>query len=273
MKKARKFFALLLCFVLFCSAFGMISYAAKDDSEDYSVFDVGFDISNDRILVYWETGESKCSYKVELFKSSNMTTKNRVGDVMTAGYSAAKVDVTQRIINKGSGTYYARVTCKKKPKGESEYEYAIGSETISSDDLSEIKKNFNAAKKASEEQAKENPTTGGPTGTAGGPGASAGGSGTSAGSSANPSGSAQWQSLSDGSWAAVNPDGTRLTGWYEMAGKWYFSGEDGVMWANRWIRSATEPGVWFYVGSDGAMMVSNVTPDGYQVDAEGKWRE
>ena len=45
------------------------------------------------------------------------------------------------------------------------------------------------------------------------------------------------------------------------------------MWANRWIHSATEPGVWFYVGSDGAMIVSNVTPDGYQVDAEGKWHE
>ena len=266
MKKARKFFALFLCLVLFCSAFGLTSYAAKDDGEDYGVFDVGFDISNDRILIYWETGDSKCSYKVELFKSSNMITKNRVGDVMTASYSAAKVDVTQRIINKGSGTYYARVTCKKKAKGEEDYEYAIGSETISSEELSDIKKNFNAEKKAAAEQAKENPTSGGPTGTAGGPG-------TSASSSANPSGGTQWQNLGSGNWAAVRADGTRLTGWYEMGGKWYFSGEDGVMWANRWIHSATEPGVWFYVGSDGAMVVSNVTPDGYQVDAEGKWRE
>ena len=156
MKKARKFFALFLCFVLFCSAFGLTSYAAKDDDdEDYAVFDVGFDVSDDSIYIYWETGSSKCSYKVELYKSSNMTTKNRVGDVMTVSYSAAKVDVTQRIINKGSGTYYARVTCKKKPKGESDYEYAIGSESISSDDLSVIKKNFNAAKKAAAEQAKQ----------------------------------------------------------------------------------------------------------------------
>ena len=260
MKKARKFFALFLCLVLFCSAFGLTSYAAKDDDgEDYGVFDVGFDVSNDRIFIYWETGDSKCSYKVELFKSSSMTTKNRVGDVMTASYSAAKVDVTQRIINKGSGTYYARVTCKKKPKGETEYEYAIGSETISSEELSDIKKNFNAEKKAAEQQAKENPTSGGPSGTAGDPGTSSGGT--------------QWQNLGFGNWAAVNADGTRLTGWYEMGGKWYYSGEDGVMWANRWIHSATEPGVWFYVGSDGAMIVSNVTPDGYQVDAEGKWRE
>ena len=266
MKKARKFFALFLCLVRFCSAFGLTSYSAKDDGEDYGVFDVGFDISNDRILIYWETGDSKCSYKVELFKSSNMITKNRVGDVMTASYSAAKVDVTQRIINKGSGTYYARVTCKKKAKGEEDYEYAIGSETISSEELSDLKKNFNAEKKAAAEQAKENPTSGGPTGTAGGPG-------TSANSSANPSGGTQWQNLGGGSWAAVSADGTRLTGWYEMDGKWYFSGEDGVMWANRWIHSATEQGVWFYVGSDGAMVVSNVTPDGYQVDAEGKWRE
>ncbi|MBR7057584.1 MAG: hypothetical protein IKI35_02540, partial [Stomatobaculum sp.] len=191
MKKTRQLAALFLCFVLFCSSFAMTSYAAKDDDEDYGVYDVGFDVSNDRIYVYWETGDSKCSYKVELYKSSNMTTKNRVGDVMTASYSAAKVDVTQRIINKGSGTYYARVTCKKKAKGEEEYEYAIGSETITSDELSEIKKNYNAEKKAAEEQARQNPTAGGPTGIAGGPGASAGGS-------SNPtadSGSAQWQDL------------------------------------------------------------------------------
>ena len=253
MKKTRRLAALFLCFVLFCSSFAVTSYAAKDEDEDYGVYDVGFDVSNDRIYIYWETGESKCSYKVELYKSSNMTTKNRVGDIMTASYSAAKVDVTQRIINKGSGTYYARVTCKKKAKGEEEYEYAIGSETITSDELSEIKKNYNAEKKAAEEQARQNPTAGGPTGIAGGPGASAGGS-------SNPtagSGSAQWQDLGGGNWAAVRADGTRLTGWY----------------ANRWIHSASEAGVWFCVGSDGAMLVSCTTPDGYQVDAEGKWHE
>ena len=43
------------------------------------------------------------------------------------------------------------------------------------------------------------------------------------------------------------------------------------MWANAWIKSATEEGVYYYVGYDGAMLVSTMTPDGYRVDYNGKW--
>ena len=42
---------------------------------------------------------------------------------------------------------------------------------------------------------------------------------------------------------------------------------------NNFMVFASEAGVWFFVGSDGAMLVSCTTPDGYQVDAEGKWHE
>ena len=165
MKKTGRFMAFVLSFALAFSSMGSAAFAAKsDDDEDYMVSDVGFDISDEKIYIYWETGESKCSYKVELFKSSNMISKNRVGDIMTISYSAAKADVTQRILNKGSGTYYARVTCKKKAKDADEYEYAIGSETISSDDLSVIRENRKNTT-AESQSGSANPT-GGPTGGA-----------------------------------------------------------------------------------------------------------
>jgi len=30
-------------------------------------------------------------------------------------------------------------------------------------------------------------------------------------------------------------------------------------------------GKWYYLGENGAMMTNGVTPDGYRVDADGKW--
>ena len=44
------------------------------------------------------------------------------------------------------------------------------------------------------------------------------------------------------------------------------------MAASTWIPSLTEEGVYFYVDETGAMLTNGVTPDGYTVDAEGKWR-
>ncbi len=271
MKKMKRFLAFLLCLMLAFQACCLTSFAKKDDDddEDYSVSDVGFDVSDESIYIYWTVGDSKCSYKVELFKSSNMINKNRVGDVMSAGYTAEKIDVTQRILNKGSGTYYAKVTCKSKPKGEDSYEYAIGSESISSDDISLIK----ATRKAkAATTAASNPTsgTGGVTGTAGGPGVGAGGSANP--TAADASTALSWQALENNQWAAVKPDGTRVTGWYQMKDVWYFSGDDGIMKASAWIPSAAEAGVWFYVDASGAMLTNADTPDGYHVDAEGKWR-
>ena len=260
MKLMRRGIALLLCLLLTCSAFSFTSFAKTDEDEDYSVSDVEFDVSDNRIYITWNVGESKCSYKVELFKSSSLTAKNRVGDVMSSSYSSAQVDVTQRILNKGSGTYYARVTCKKKAKGESDYEFAIGSETIASEDLSTIRENYKEEKNAAAKSSAAASSSGAATGLAGGPGtAKAGG--------------AHWEALSDGQWAAVGADGKRLTGWYEMDGKWYYSGDDGVMRSSSWIKSASEEGVWFYVDASGAMLVNAVTPDGYTVDAEGKYRQ
>ena len=80
-----------------------------------------------------------------------------------------------------------------------------------------------------------------------------------------------WVSLENGGWSYVQNNGQKATGWFQVGDKWYYSGSDGAMWANAWIKSATEEGVYYYVGYDGAMLVSTMTPDGYRVDYNGKW--
>lgn len=284
MKCLKKLFVLLLCFVLTATlgagaAFAKSKKDDEEESDDYSVSDVYFDISDNAIYVGWAVGDGECKYTVQLYDSSDFKTKNKVGSAVTVGYTAEMVDVTQKILNEGSGTYYALVTCKKKPKGASSYASAYARETIYSDDLSTIRKN---RREASKESSSGTSSGTGVSGVDGGPGVSGAGasSGTSAGTTAGTaSGTAaegaaaagSWQALDDGKWAYLNPDGTRVTGWFEVGGKWYFSGEDGIMAASTWIPSLTEEGVFFYVDETGAMLTNAVTPDGYTVDADGKW--
>ncbi|MDO4938667.1 MAG: Calx-beta domain-containing protein [Lachnospiraceae bacterium] len=75
----------------------------------------------------------------------------------------------------------------------------------------------------------------------------------------------------DGKWYYLDPeDGSMRTGWIEDKGKWYylFTGSGN----HTWIQD--EKGIWIYKGSGrslGSMYVSEKTPDGYEVDANGAW--
>ncbi len=269
MNYLKKLSALLLCLALTVAMSAGTAFAKSSDddeeSEDYSVSDVYFDISDSAIYVGWTVGDGECKYTVQLYDSSDFKTKNKVGGAMTVSYNAEMADVTQKILNEGSGTYYAVVTCKKKPKGGS-YASAYARETIYSDDLSTIRKNRASSNENSSSGSSSSGN--GVSGVDGGPGVTP--VNTSTETATAPGGG--WQALDDGKWAYTHADGTRATGWYEVGGKWYFSGEDGVMAASSWIPSLTEEGVYYYVDSSGAMLTDTVTPDGYTVDAEGKWR-
>lgn len=78
-----------------------------------------------------------------------------------------------------------------------------------------------------------------------------------------------WQKDTDGSWYYLHNSGAMKTGWLkDTDGSWYYLQGSGSMKANGWIQSGGE---WYYVGPSGAMLTDTVTPDGYRVDASGKW--
>ena len=72
-----------------------------------------------------------------------------------------------------------------------------------------------------------------------------------------------WQKV-NGSWYYMDNSGAMQTDWKEISNAWYYFNADGVMQENRWVGD-------YYLGSSGAMLVNTKTPDGYRVDASGKW--
>ena len=72
-----------------------------------------------------------------------------------------------------------------------------------------------------------------------------------------------WQKVS-GAWYYMDNSGAMQTDWKKISNAWYYFNADGVMQANRWVGD-------YYLGSSGAMLVNTKTPDGYRVDATGKW--
>ena len=72
-----------------------------------------------------------------------------------------------------------------------------------------------------------------------------------------------WQKVS-GAWYYMDNSGAMQTDWKKISNAWYYFNTDGVMQENRWVGD-------YYLGSSGAMLVNTTTPDGYRVDASGKW--
>lgn len=58
--------------------------------------------------------------------------------------------------------------------------------------------------------------------------------------------------------------------WYaeETTGQWYFFRSDGAMVKSAWT---LWKGKWYYSGENGVMLTDTVTPDGYRVDENGIW--
>ena len=77
-----------------------------------------------------------------------------------------------------------------------------------------------------------------------------------------------------GKWYWLDVQGMMATGWKLVDGEWYLFGASGAMKAG-WQWSAEYNG-WYYLselhdGLYGHMLRSTTTPDGWQVDATGRW--
>ena len=68
-------------------------------------------------------------------------------------------------------------------------------------------------------------------------------------------------------WYYLNTDGSMQIGWLLDKEKWYFLNEDGSM-KTGWLQDNNK---WYYLKQNGEMAVSETTPDGYQVGADGVW--
>ena len=77
---------------------------------------------------------------------------------------------------------------------------------------------------------------------------------------------AEWKKNDKGWWYEEADGSYPTSAWKYINNKWYYFDNIGYMVENRWIGN-------YYLGSDGAMLVSTRTPDGYYVDASGKWIE
>ena len=77
---------------------------------------------------------------------------------------------------------------------------------------------------------------------------------------------AHWKRNDKGWWYEEANGAYPTNQWKLINNKWYYFDNIGYMLENRWVGN-------YYVGADGAMLVSTSTPDGYYVDATGKWVE
>ena len=57
-------------------------------------------------------------------------------------------------------------------------------------------------------------------------------------------------------------------GWKSLGGRWYYFTGSGALAKNRWME---DQGSWFYIGADGYILTNTTTPDGCQVDQNGRW--
>ena len=77
----------------------------------------------------------------------------------------------------------------------------------------------------------------------------------------------KWWIKDNITWYFLNGSGAMQTGWLQNNETWYFFEDSGAMKASQWFEV---DGKWYYVDGTGALSV-NTTVDGYTVNGKGEW--
>lgn len=92
-------------------------------------------------------------------------------------------------------------------------------------------------------------------------------------------------------WQLINDDGSLVTGWVKIGDYWYYLDSTGTMYQEKWFKDTN--GKWYYLDengrmltgwqkiknkyycfeNDGSLYVNCTTPDGYEVDENGVWKD
>lgn len=77
----------------------------------------------------------------------------------------------------------------------------------------------------------------------------------------------KWWIKDNITWYFLNESGAMQTGWLQNNGTWYFFEDSGAMKSRQWFEV---DGKWYYVDGTGALSV-NTTVDDYTVNEKGEW--
>jgi uncharacterized protein YkwD len=61
--------------------------------------------------------------------------------------------------------------------------------------------------------------------------------------------------------------------WKNDPNGWWYDNGDNTYMANGWFQDVERDGAWYYFDSRGYIIVNALTPDGYYVDANGRWTQ
>ncbi len=235
----------------------LVINAQEKEAKDYTIDDLYWDDTDNKVMAGWNEAEDKTSYKIKLFKG-----KKGITNFITTNNST--YDFTKLIIEKGSGKYKFVVYPTKLGKNaQKESEELV----IDSEQLSELKRNNKNRQTDKNERKQEFNSNyqGASKGINGGPGTSNVFKGPLYSISSN--GKKGWN-LYNNVWYYLEDNNTLATNtWKFIDNSWYYFDENSMM-KTSWFKIKE---YWYYFDNSGKLLINTTTPDGFVVNADGVW--